>query len=412
MKFIINVFFSISLLLIISSYGFPLIFDLFLLFLIIYLVRFNIYTILILNFLLIFLTISINTLLIKNLKEEDLFYRAHEKFIDQDGIYKKNISSEMLMPYGDIIPNATCKVENSIIEPRVQKFITDKYGFRNNRVNIDDADIVLVGDSFVAGSSNSQEDIPSNILSEFTQKKISAITVIEGPEYYNFHLEKNLKNLKEDAKILIFYFAGNDFHYEYKKNHKYIFYQGKPIPYLIYKTRFGYERLERNKDKIFIKIFSQYNDKNFFYKKIRPKSQRLTKSLLAKWTKTCPIEYYDINKIKVGFYYRNFENFTSVSTKIIKNKTILEKIKKVYYIPTKFQIYSKYINNDKVTKKDFEFLKLNYEKLGIEVEDLTDVLVESADINLKENKFIYWKDDTHWNRLGIISAMRHIAKEI
>ena len=78
----------------------------------------------------------------------------------------------------------------------------------------------------------------------------------------------------------------------------------------------------------------------------------------------------------------------------------------------KFQIYSKYINNNKIKKNDYEYLKSNYEKFGIEVEDLTDVLVNSADNYLKKDKFIYWKDDTHWNKLGIISAMRYIAKEI
>jgi hypothetical protein len=411
MNFIIKIFLSISLFLIISSFGLPIIFDLLLSFLIIYFIKSNIFVFFIFNFLLITLTFSFNILLIKNLKEEDLFYRAHEKFIDKDAIYRKNISSVMTMPYGDIIPNAICKIERDIIEPRVQKFITDKYGFRNDKVNIEDADIILVGDSFVAGSSNSQEDIPSNIFSNFSEKKISAITVIQGPDYYNMHLERNLKNFSKHAEILLFYFAGNDFHYEFKKNKKFIFYQGIPIPYLKYKIRFGYERLERNKDKFFMKIFSKLYNKNFFYKKIRPKSQRLTKSMLANWTKTCPVEYHYINKIKVGFYYKPPTNFISVRTHIITNDEILKKIKKIYYIPTKFQVYSKHINNEEIKNDDYKYLKLNYEKLGIEVEDLTDILVKSADINLKNNKLIYWKDDTHWNKIGITTVIKHIAKQ-
>ena len=131
--------------------------------------------------------------MIKNLKDEDIFYRAHEKFIDKDAIYQKNISSEMLMPYGDIIPNATCKIDESIIEPRIQKFITDKNGFRNDKVEIEDAEIVLVGDSFVAGTSNSQENIPANILGKLSGKKVSAITVIKGPDYYKMHMEKKFR---------------------------------------------------------------------------------------------------------------------------------------------------------------------------------------------------------------------------
>jgi hypothetical protein len=86
---------------------------------------------------------------------------------------------------------------------------------------------------------------------------------------------------------------------------------------LKYKISFGYSRLERNKDKIFIKIFSKIYEINFFYKKIRPKSQRLTKKILDKWTKTCPVEYHKINDISIGFFYNLPKNFTNVSTEII-----------------------------------------------------------------------------------------------
>ena len=145
---------------------------------------------------------------------------------------------------------------------------------------------------------------------------------------------------------------------------------------------------------------------------IRPKSQRLTKKILARWTKNCSVEYHVINNTKIGFYYNSPKNFTNVSTKIITNQKILNKIKKIYYIPTKFQIYSKYINNEKINKDDYEYLKLNYNQLGIEVEDLTNILILSAEKYLKQNKFIYWKDDTHWNELGIISAMKYISNNI
>ena len=414
MKIIINILLSTSLFLIISSFGLPIIIDLLLLFTILYLIKSNYFNnLIIINFSLVILTITLNVLLIKTLKDEDLFYRAHEKFISKDGIYQKNISSEMFMPFGDIVANATCKnFDKNIIEPRTQKFITDKNGFRNDKFEINNAEIILVGDSFIAGTSNSQEDIPANILGKLSNKKVSAITVIEGPNYYKMHIEKNLEKLDKNAQILLFYFAGNDFNYQFKKDKKNIYYEGIPIPYFKYKISFGYSRLERNKDKVFIQILPYMYKRNFFYKKIRPKSQRLFKGVLDKWTKNCPVEYYKINNTKVSFFYNAPKNFINVSTEIIKDKRILDKIKKVYYIPTKLQIYSKFINDEKINKDDYQYLKYNYEKLGIEVEDLTNVLILSAEKNLKQNKFIFWKDDTHWNQLGIISAMQHISKNI
>ena len=76
------------------------------------------------------------------------------------------------MPFGDLVANATCKIfDEDIIEPRIQKFITDKNGFRNDKFEIDEAEIILVGDSFIAGTSNSQENIPANILGKLSKKK-------------------------------------------------------------------------------------------------------------------------------------------------------------------------------------------------------------------------------------------------
>ncbi len=414
MKIITNILLSTSLFLIISSFGLPIIIDLLLLFTIFYLIRFNYFVnLIVINFSLIILTILLNILMIKTIKDEDLFYRAHEKFISKDGIYQKNISSEIHMPFGDIVANATCKIfDEEIIEPRIQKFVTDKNGFRNDKFEINDAEIILVGDSFIAGTSNSQENIPANILGKLTNKKVSAITVIEGPNYYKMHIEKNLAKLDKNAKILLFYFAGNDFNYQFTKNKKNIYYEGIPIPYFKYKISFGYSRLERNKDKFFIQILSNIYERNFLYKKIRPKSQRLFKGILDRWTQNCPVEYHKINNTKVAFFYNAPKNFIKVSTEIIRDQRILDKIKKIYYIPTKLQIYSKFINDEKINNDDYEYLKSNYEKLGIEVEDLTDVLILSAEKNLKKDKFIFWKDDTHWNKLGIISAMQHISNNI
>ena len=171
MRFFIKSSLSILLFFLISSYGFPIIVDLFLSVLIIYIIKFNFYNLIIINFLLLILTIPLNILLIKGLKEKDIFYRAHEKFIDEKGIYKKNISSEMMMPHGDIVAADHCVKHNNIIEPRIQKFITDKNGFRNDITDIEDAEIILVGDSFIVGSSNTQEDTPANILNKLTKKK-------------------------------------------------------------------------------------------------------------------------------------------------------------------------------------------------------------------------------------------------
>ena len=106
-----------------------------------------------------------NKFLIKNYDEKDNFYRAHERFITDDFIYKKNVNFKTNIPHGDIVALNYCDKSRNISQPREQTFLTDENGFRNNKFKIEEADIILVGDSFITGSSNSQEDIPANILS-------------------------------------------------------------------------------------------------------------------------------------------------------------------------------------------------------------------------------------------------------
>ena len=411
MKKILSFFFYILLFLLIASLGFPILIDLVLIFVFFILIKNNLPAVSFFVFLFLIL-VSANLLFIKKLQDKEIFYRAHEKFSDKDFIYKKNINYEMTMPHGDIPALDFCNDSISINEVRTQKFITDKNGYRNDFYNLESADIVLIGDSFIAGSSSSQEDTPANILMNLTNKKVYSLASISDPESYEFHIKKNLKHMDKNIKLLIFYFAGNDFEYHFENNNKYLNYNGIQIPYLKYKIRFGYERLERNKDKLFIEKLSTLYKNNFFYKKIRPKSQRAYKKILSKWTNACLVEIQNIKNFDIGFYYKEIKNYKNVSTHIITDQEILKKIYKVYYIPTKYIIYKKYFNKEETKKNDLVYLKENYKKLGIQVEDLTPILQQAADDNLKNDKFIYWRDDTHWNKLGIITAMKFIENDL
>ena len=72
------------------------------------------------------------------------------------------------MPHGDIVALEYCNTNINIAQPRQQEFITDNLGFRNNKYKIEEADILLVGDSQITGTSNTQEFIPANVLSKIS----------------------------------------------------------------------------------------------------------------------------------------------------------------------------------------------------------------------------------------------------
>ena len=60
----------------------------------------------------------------------------------------------------------------------------------------------------------------------------------------------------------------------------------------------------------------------------------------------------------------------------------------------------------------YDLLKNEYGKYDIDTINLTSVLQKSAQMNLKNDKLIFWQDDTHWNKLGIKSAMQALISEI
>ena len=52
------------------------------------------------------------------------------------------------------------------------------------------------------------------------------------------------------------------------------------------------------------------------------------------------------------------------------------------------------------------------ENFNSETFNLTKELQKTAKIYLDDKKLIFWKDDTHWNELGIKLAMQILNSEI
>ena len=74
--------------------------------------------------------------------------------------YKINIKDTLNIPHGDLIAVDIClddEKKNQLKVKRKQKFITDKYGFRNSKIDLSESDLILVGDSQISGSSLTDE---------------------------------------------------------------------------------------------------------------------------------------------------------------------------------------------------------------------------------------------------------------
>ena len=407
--------------LIISLTAFPILFDLIFCIFVLILFRKNTHSIIVLNFLIIIMVFFIDLTFGKN-EEHGFFYRAHEKYSTKEKKYKPNVSDTIHMRFGDLyfIDGGLNIKREQIIEPRVQYFVTDSYGFRNNRTTIDNSDYILVGDSFISAQGTSQEDIPANILSDIVNKKVATLSWAgSSPKDYEELLQNYLPKIRKDSKIFVFYFEGNDFEKKAKnpKNNfineiDMINWRGYSIPKWKATIRFAYERLERNKDKYLLKVLSE---KNYFLRNIRSKTHLFNRKVLTTWTGTgSPIYYKKIKNNLVGFNYEILkEDEYDFSTYIPNDPDVIKRINAVFYIPTKASTYSKYLNNNyKKAYKRLNLLKESFNSLNIPVYDLTEEMVNYVPRYLLKDEYLFWRDDSHWNKNGIFVAMKFISEKL
>ena len=406
--------------LVISLTAFPILFDLIFCIFIFILFRKNIFSIVVLNLLVITMVFVIDLTFGKN-EEHGFFYRAHEKYSTKEKKYKPNISDTIYMRFGDLyfIDGGLDSKREKIVEPRIQYFKTDIHGLRNDRSTIENSDYILVGDSFISGQGTSQEDIPANILSDIINKNVATLSWAgNSPKDYEELIKSYLPKIKKNSKIFVFYFEGNDFekkaiNFEKITNEEnIIFWRGYSIPKWKATIRFAYERLERNKDKYLLKVFSE---KNYFLRNIRSKTHLFNRKVLTTWTGTgSPIYYKMIKNNLVGFNYELLnENEYTFSTYIPNDPNVIDRINAVFYIPTKASIYSKFLNNtSKRTNKRLNILKDSFNSLNIPVYDLSEEMINNVPKYLLKNEYLFWRDDSHWNKNGIHVAMKFISKKL
>ena len=328
-------------------------------------------------------------------KDKKIYYRPTDQFAEVNS-YNKNINTVMNVEFGNLYlfdyASTTFIGSDHFInrdlmkESKTVEFITDQYGYRNNLYKIETSEFILVGDSFIVGHGNTQEDIPSNQLSNLSGFAVSSIAYPGKPDFYEEIVNNSISKINNKSKIIIFYFEGNDFD---KKN------LSLPLNTFLRKE---YINWEGKKDRILRRIYSK---NNIFFIKIRRNAHKLNKKFIYT-EKLNLVEIKKIGKNYVGFY-KNYSSRKNI-TYIFKNKKILEKVIGIFFIPSKARTYSHY-TGEHFTDGQFIFLKDEYGKLNIPVVDLSDLFIKKSQEALKNNEFLYWRDDSHWNSLGIKTAM-------
>ncbi len=325
--------------------------------------------------------------------DQAMYYRPHELLVQQDyaeghRAYRKNARIEMTAPHGDL----KALTAADLAQPRKVVFQTDSAGFRNDR-DYAAGDLVLIGDSFVVGMGDSQADTLS-----------AQLTRDHGVPAYNLGHPGDISDYLAvwrafrrqhlgPVRAALFLFEGNDFEPDYKP------------------AKTGQSSLP-------VRLAGEYY--GFF---TGSDLYRVTKSLYARATKAGGIQASESVRIetlagqKMGLY----TPYIAVSERQLLALppplradliALAGEVEQVFFIPTNYRVYARQLGKPTLPHTQWQALALLCAQQRWRCTDLTPGLIAAADAALAHGQFIWWLDDTHWNRAGIAAAAAVVAKEM
>lgn len=265
---------------------------------------------------------------------------------------------------------------------RNEKWIVDDIGFRNNKY-IENPDILLIGDSFIAGSSITQDSTLVNQLSQDFNNSISIYAI--APASFSDFVAMHKKNIFETPKLIIFSkverVIPEDFNssvlpnINYKQNISHIdiiidkikrhYMVNYLISRLLNSTGNGV-RGKNNSHMFFINGINQEYDPSYCEKTLK---------IIKKYKKYC-------DKINVEFLFLP--------------------------IPNKETVYYDYAGFEKQPNNLSRLVPL-FNKNQINIISAIDIYNKHRE---ESNELLYQLDDTHWNTNGIKLISSEIKKYI
>lgn len=323
------------------------------------------------------------------------YYRPEERFA-RNGHFIPDIDIEMAVPHGDLIP-VEPSLGPTLSVPRRTHFRTDHRGLRNNG-SLEEAKVLLIGDSFILGTANTQSDLLATVLERDYSTPAYALGLPLAPDW----LLEMVPGLLAEApqpdqlKTLLFIFEGNDFigpADETQVSQSLV----QPSPYDQFKLRC-------------IQMLGFHTGHRIFNL-----TRRLLQQHQAEGESIVSVER--INGKPVGFLsaYRRAALWKqprlSLPTEVLP---IAAELDGVFFIPTKYRVYQPWLTRatspTALPNPPPALLELQrlFNPLNVPVIDLTPTLQTEATNALTRGEFVFWPDDTHWNGPGIRAAAQAV----
>ncbi|MBL8415732.1 MAG: hypothetical protein JNM42_14940 [Propionivibrio sp.] len=319
--------------------------------------------------------------------ESSIYYRPHELMKssnpDFGEIYKPDTQFSMNALFGDIEAIEKAGVK----EPHEIAYLTDSLGFRNPS-DYHGQNLVLVGDSFVAGANDTQ----SCLISEWLRQSHNLDSYNLGfPGDMNDYVNRvrAFRRLKgNDFRMALFVYEGNDF----------IPFTNKPV------TR--HSRFDSYYGLFKSSSLWRYT-RSLYLRGQKKRSGEHAPPALVQEIGGKPVAFYSKEQALINNRSKLKEtdlNFVS-ALQILKPNLV-----EIFFVPVKYRVYAQWLPAQSLPNEQWNYLAEAARQAGIPVHDLTPVLSAEAARLLTKGHYVYWRDDTHWNCNGMRVAAAEVAR--
>lgn len=297
--------------------------------------------------------------------------------------YAPNRRLDFAMPFGDLYVLSD-RTARDIVEPRNVTFVTDALGYRD-AIGPKDRAYVLVGDSFALGSGTTQDRILGDTLRRAHGIDIYTAAFPGDPTDYArtvAWLKANTR-LVGERNVVALLFEGNDFTCP----------DTAPPPPSIWEWRWRpVTRLETYR---------------LFYGLTRVAfgSGELNRAVLVR----------DIGGKNVGFLQQYIavtrrEKGCDWSLVAQALAAMRPHLGLVALAPTKYRVYGDWLEpGARLPQAQWRFVEATAQAMGVPALDLAPALRKRAAELLPQGRYVFWRDDTHWNADGMDAAAEAIA---
>lgn len=324
-------------------------------------------------------------------KRNPAYYRPDEvlaRFATGGGrsSYEPNRRIDFAMPYGDLVALSS-RGAPEIAEPRQVVFVTDGLGYRNSR-GPQGQRFVLIGDSFAMGSGTTQDRILGEALRRDYGVDVYTAAFPGDPVDYAATLDwlRRHTALIRGRNVIALLFEGNDFACQDDRaaNSTILDWRWKPATRMeTYRLLFGLTRgalgLGERRDAVIV--------------------QRIDKRMVAFFRPHREVTWR-----------QNACDWSEITAAL---KRMSPNLALIALAPTKDRVYADWIGPAVAPPRvQWEYVRATAESLGVPAVDLTPALVRRAAALLPAGRYVFWRDDTHWNADGMDAAAAAIADEL